>query len=100
MKIEQWFAEELRRWSRQPTVLTPADAARSVTAHLRPRAIARSRPALRPVLVASAAGLAAVVTVAVLLRERQQPAPVSGTPASITLSSGTLVVIDLGEVRR
>ena len=100
MKIEQWFAEELRRWSRQPTVLTPADAARSVTAHLRPRAIARSRPALRPVLVASAAGLAAVVTVAVLLRERPRLPRTSGTPATITLASGTLVVIDLGEVRR
>lgn len=100
MKIEQWFAEELRRWSQQPTVLPPADAARSVTVRLRPRAMPRSRPALRPVLVASAAGLAALATVIVLLRERPPQVRTTGTTATITLSSGTLVVIDLGEVRR
>jgi hypothetical protein len=102
MKIEQWFATELRRWAQQPAETPPAEAARSIRARLRPRAGPRRRPVLRPVFVASAAALATTVAVVVLLRERHQPAPVSGTPASITLSSGTLVVIDLGlgEVRR
>ena len=100
MKIEQWFATELRRWAQQPAETPPAEAARSITARLRPRAGPRRRPLLRPVFVASAAALATAVAVVVLLQERQQPEPASGTPASITLSSGTLVVIDLGEVRR
>ena len=100
MKIEQWFAQELRRWAQQPTAMPPAEAARSVTARLRPRQEPRGRPALRPVMVASAAALAMAVAIVALLRERQRPAPASGTPATITLSSGTLLVIDLGEVRR
>ena len=100
MKIEHWFAEELRRWAQQPTVLPPEDAARGVLARLRPRASVRHRPSLRPLMVASAAGLAALVTVAVLLRERPRQTRTTGTTATITLSSGTLLVIDLGEVQR
>lgn len=100
MKIEQWFATELRRWAQQPAETPPAEAARSITARLRPRAGPRRRLLLRPVFVASAAALATAIAAVVLLQERQRPEPVSSTPASITLSSGTLVVIDLGEVRR
>jgi len=100
MKTEQWFAEELRKWAQQPTVLPPADAARSVKVRLQARAMPRSRPVRRPVLVAAAVGLAAVATVVVLLRERPRQVRATGTTATITLSSGTLVVIDLGEVRR
>jgi hypothetical protein len=100
MKTVQWFADELRRWAQQPTALPPAEAARSVKARLRPRAGPRRRPALRPVMVATAAALAMTVAIVALLRERRYPAPAGGTPAAITLSSGTLVVIDLGEVRR
>jgi len=101
MRVERWFVEELRRWSRQPTELPPADAARAVTARLRPRP-ERSRRAipLRPVVVGAAAAAAVLVTATALLWERGTPAPAGGTPATVTLSSGTLVVIDLGEVRR
>jgi ferric-dicitrate binding protein FerR (iron transport regulator) len=101
MKTEQWFARELESWAQQPSELSAEEAAAAVTARLRPRAAPRRRPAARRVLLAAAATAALVLAgTAVLLRDRPDRRPASGTPATIVLSSGTLLVIDLGEVRR
>jgi ferric-dicitrate binding protein FerR (iron transport regulator) len=100
MKTEEWFARELERWTQQPCEITAEDAAAAVIARLRPRAAPRPRPAKRRLLLAAAAAALALAGTAVLLRGRSAHPPAPGTPATIVLSSGTLLVIDIGEVRR
>jgi len=99
MRHENGFAERLREWSHRPPTVTAEHAA----IRLRGRLMAQAPPPrsgpLRP-LLATAAAAALLLAGVTLLRG---PAPVRPQPrrttAAIVLSSGTQVVIDLGEVQ-
>jgi ferric-dicitrate binding protein FerR (iron transport regulator) len=100
MTNQERITRELREWAYRPTALTGAQAARHILTRLDSQGEPPRRFVLRPVLVAAAAALVAVVAAYTTLRDRAVHAPAAGTTAAMTLSSGTQVVIELKEVKR
>lgn len=84
------FDDDLRAWSARPATRTPAAAARQIAARI--EGGPAPRPRLHPAWAWTAAGLAAAVGIAGLLRVGGAPpaAPPGLAPASPETAAGTL----------